>query len=110
MLKSLSINLFITHLQTFYEQAALANAEEMSWFMQWGLYETITALESQAFITRTAGELLFDGYDDTLLSMADMFASSADRPLDKFAWFYKVRFFLRSKSDGIHFKVTPKIT
>ena len=55
-----------------------------------GLYETITALDSRPFLTQTAGELLFDGYDDTLLSMADMFASSADRPMDKFAWFYKV--------------------
>ena len=60
--------------------------------MQWGLYETITALDSRPFITRTAGEILFDGYDDTLLAMADMFASSADRPMDKFAWFYKVFF------------------
>ena len=71
-------------------QAALANAQDMSWFMQWGLYETITALDSRPFLTQTAGELLFYGYDDTLLSMADMFASSADRPMDKFAWFYKV--------------------
>ena len=73
----------------------MANAQEMSWFMQWGLYETITALDSRPFITRTAGEILFDGYDDTLLSMADMFASSADRPMDKFAWFYKVFFLFK---------------
>ena len=38
----------------------------------------------------TAGELLFDGYEDTLLSMADMMAKEGDRPMDKFAWFYKV--------------------
>ena len=64
--------------------------------MQWGLYETITALDScRPFITRTAGEILFDGYDDTLLAMADMFASSADRPMDKFAWFYKVFFLIK---------------
>ena len=38
----------------------------------------------------TARELLFDGYGDTLLSMADMMAKEGDRPMDKFAWFYKV--------------------
>ena len=58
--------------------------------MQWGLHKTITALDSRPFITQTARQILFDGYDDTLLSMADMFASSAERPMDKFAWFYKV--------------------
>jgi len=69
--------------------ASLAQAAQMSWFMQWGLYETISALESTPFVTRTAGELLFDGYEDTLLSMADMMAKEGDRPMDKFAWFYK---------------------
>ena len=29
----------------------------------------------------TAGELLFDGYEDTLLSMADMMAKEGDRPM-----------------------------
>ena len=38
----------------------------------------------------TIRELLFEGYDDILLSMADMFAPKSDRPMDKFAWFYKV--------------------
>jgi len=60
----------------------------MSWLMQWGLFETISAVESTPFITKTARQLLFDGYEDPLMSMADMFSSS-DRPMDKFAWFYK---------------------
>ena len=37
----------------FIFQASLAQAAQMSWFMQWGLYETISALESTPFVTRT---------------------------------------------------------
>ena len=68
----------------------MANAEHMPMYMKWGLHEAVKHVGSQPFITRTAGQLLFDGYDDILLTMADMFASKTDRPMDKFAWFYKV--------------------
>ena len=75
------------------QQAALAHASNMSWLMQWGLFETISALDSQAFITRTAAELLFDGYDDTLLSVADMMNEDENAPpMDKFGWFYQVSY------------------
>ena len=70
-------------------QAALASAEGMSWLGQMFLHETISTVDSRPFVTKTAGQLLFDGYQDLLMDMADMFASS-ERPMDKFAWFYKV--------------------
>ena len=69
-------------------QASVGAAK--STFMQWALASTFDAIEAEIFVTKSVGELLFDGYDDLLLSMADWFGQTAEYT-DKFAWFYKVR-------------------
>ena len=58
--------------------------------MQWGLSSTFEMTESKVFLTKTAGELLFDGYEDSLLSIAEMMTPTTTIPIDKFGWFYKV--------------------
>ena len=46
---------------------------------------------------RSIGELLFDGYEDTVMELGNSFASEEEEeddankiPMDKFGWFYKV--------------------
>lgn len=44
----------------------------------------------KVWVTKTAGELLFEGYSDPILTMASKMPSLADTkiPVDKFGWFY----------------------
>ena len=66
----------------------------------------VTSLPVQAtlFINRTVGELLFDGYEDTVMDLGSSFGGMGsggddEVDLDKFGWFYKVTIvkILRSK-------------
>lgn len=44
-------------------------------------------------VTKTAGEMLFEGYEDPLLDLAKSLPSSATGgapPVDRFGWFYGV--------------------
>jgi len=45
---------------------------------------------STYFITRPAGEFLFDGFRDPLLDIANQFPEGIFPPYDKFGWFYNV--------------------
>lgn len=65
-------------------------------------------LQADLFINKTVGEILFDGYEDELITLADSFKeneydeeeeeeleeekTTTKMPMDKFAWFYKVIF------------------
>lgn len=54
----------------------------------------LSMFRQQIFVTKTAGEILFDGYEDPLLDMAKSLPSSATGgapPVDRFGWFYGVR-------------------
>lgn len=47
---------------------------------------------SNVHITKTVDELLFRGYDDSLIEIGRMAAIADDiPPFDKFGWFYMVR-------------------
>ena len=72
---------------------ASAYAARDSYWMRFGLSSTYDSIGSTVFVQKTAGELLFDGYDDTLLALAGMFGGggTGDLPMDKFGWFYKVQ-------------------
>jgi len=59
-----------------------------SWFSERSMAATFAFRES-VFINKTARELLFDGYDDTLMTMGSFFAKKGGIPKDKFGWFYK---------------------
>ncbi|KAJ8978290.1 hypothetical protein NQ317_012661 [Molorchus minor] len=48
-------------------------------------------VNSTIVVTRSVGEVLFDGYDDSLINIAKTFpflAGSSLPPMDKFGWFY----------------------
>eukprot|EP00095_Tigriopus_kingsejongensis_P012252 maker-scaffold472_size162276-snap-gene-0.29 protein:Tk12252 transcript:maker-scaffold472_size162276-snap-gene-0.29-mRNA-1 annotation:"hypothetical protein DAPPUDRAFT_303163" len=66
-----------------------AEASRGQFFMQWGLSSTFDNIGSQLFIKKTVRELLFEGYEDTLLALADWFGQESSIPLDRFGWFYK---------------------
>ena len=55
------------------------------------LDSTLAMIEATLFVNKTVGELLFDGYEDTLLAIAEMAGTKSRAPMDKFGWFYKVR-------------------
>lgn len=52
---------------------------------------------SKIYINKTAGELLFEGYSDQIISMGSLMASDDFEvpPFDKFGWFYMVILFIR---------------
>lgn len=58
-------------------------------FYKVGLNRIVKLLKSQMFVTKTAGELLFDGYSDPLLDLAKELPPGILPPFDKFAWFYQ---------------------
>ena len=74
---------------SFFEQSAADQAKN-NFFMQWGLSSTFDSVGSKVFLNKTAGQLLFDGYEDPLLSIAEWIGTKSSVPIDKFGWFYKV--------------------
>lgn len=56
-------------------------------FSRFSAYQT----EDQIHVTKTIGELLFDGYDDPFITMGNVMPIINTIPgYDKFGWFYKV--------------------
>ncbi|KAJ8959906.1 hypothetical protein NQ318_011643 [Aromia moschata] len=52
---------------------------------------TFDAMISSIYITKSVGNVLFDGYDDPLMNIANTFPFLAGNnfpPMDKFGWFY----------------------
>ncbi len=47
-------------------------------------------VQAQLFLNRTIGELMFDGYEDELVTIGDALSEGIDVPMEKFGWFYKV--------------------
>lgn len=51
------------------------------------------SLGQQLIITKSVNELLFEGYEDTMLKIAQKI-NFTEIPFTKFAWFYGVNFML----------------
>ena len=66
---------------------------------------TTDSTQARIFVKKTIGELLFDGYEDTVMDIGSSLDSEDDYfeeedeveegdpnkvPMDKFGWFYKV--------------------
>lgn len=49
----------------------------------------VKMLKSRLFVTKSAIELLFDGYSDPLLDLGQRLPPGTFPPFDKFAWFYQ---------------------
>ena len=59
--------------------------------MEWGVSDMLSTLEAEIFVRKTAGELLFEGYEDKIMDIgAALGEGIGDVVLDKFGWFYKV--------------------
>ena len=66
--------------------------KDMDYFMKVMFNEMVNNVDTQIFVTKTATELLFDGYDDPLLDAAAVikYLVNISIPFDKFGWFYSV--------------------
>jgi hypothetical protein len=84
------IKLFQKYIMQFSQTAAFV-ARSWSLFMQTPLSLAITQLENR-HVTKTVRELLYDGYEDPLVSLAGRLPALAkiDIPFDRFGWFYEV--------------------
>jgi len=75
-------------------------------FMEWGVSDMLSTIGARIFVTRSIAELLFDGYEDTVMEIGSSLDSEDDYfddeeyemeveedtnkiPMDKFGWFYK---------------------
>ena len=71
-----------------------------SFFMEWGVSDMLSTIEATIFIKKTIRELLFEGYEDTVMeigsSMSDYEFEEVEennddkQKTDKFGWFYNV--------------------
>lgn len=50
------------------------------------------AMNQKIHVTKTAGELLFDGYEDPMINLAKNMPmlDAGEIPFDRFGWFYTV--------------------
>lgn len=75
-----------------------------SYFMEWGISDMLSTLNASIFVKKTVGELLFDGYQDSVIDLGSAFGSMEAGfekdtvVLDKFGWFYKVNTDLNENS------------
>ena len=60
---------------------------------------------TKTFINRTAAELIFEGYDDELLAMAEW--TGEDVESTKFGWFHGVNSYKLSEADCISNQYSP---
>ena len=66
-------------------------------FLEWGISDILSTIEATIFVKKTVKELLFEGYEDTVMHIGSTFGDNDDDEdesenilLDKFGWFYKV--------------------
>lgn len=72
-------------------QSAAYSARNWNYLVRKGLSLALSGMAPH--ITKTAGEMLFEGYTDPLISMAKsmpFLAEGSLPPWDKFGWFYTV--------------------
>ena len=49
-----------------------------SFFMEWGISDMLSALEATIFVRRTVEELLFEGYEDTVMELGSTFGDDSE--------------------------------
>jgi scavenger receptor class B protein 1 len=86
----------LTDIITSINVVALSAANQArSWniFKVKGVELSLAFFEQQVHLKKTASELLFEGYDDPIITVAKEIAKimGIDVPFDRFGYFYKVR-------------------
>lgn len=78
----------------FYTQSAAHTARNWNYILQRQVSMGLNMYEQQAFIVKEARELLFDGYQDGLISIASdmshLLPFKLEIPYDRFGWMYGV--------------------
>lgn len=85
----LTVKLHVTKLY----QSAAHKVKNWSYLLKKGLSATLSTLAPKLEVKKTVSELLFEGYEDKLLTMAKSMPFLANEGIpnfDKFGWFYKV--------------------
>ena len=83
----------LTDLVTTINLPVVSSAEfaRGNFFMEWGVSDMLRSLEANIFVKRSVRELLFDGYEDSVMDIGSAFGQGHEQVvLDKFGWFYKV--------------------
>ena len=83
----------LTDLVTTINLPVVSSAEfaRGNFFMEWGVSDMLRSLEANIFVKRSVRELLFDGYEDSVMDIGSAFGQGHGQVvLDKFGWFYKV--------------------
>ena len=72
------------------------------------LDSTFSMIDATLFVNKTVGELLFEGYEDTLLAIAEMAGATADSnvPMDRFGWFYAVSVYYHRTDEKFFIQLT----
>lgn len=77
---------------TSVDPVALSSAvttKDWNYFLKKGINVLLGSVAAKAYSTHSAGDILFDGYDDAVLTMATKMPSLGNAPpFDKFGWFY----------------------
>ena len=70
-----------------------------NYFMEWGVSKMLATIEAQILVKRSVGELLFEGYEDSVMRIGSAFGH-VEGPvfLDKFGWFYEASYRLQRSS------------
>ena len=76
-----------------FEQSVTYMIRDKSPILKKALNLALLALGSSYFVEISADELLFSGFSDPLLDIANQFPPGIFPPYEKFGWFYNVRCF-----------------
>ena len=57
-----------------------------SFFMEWGISDMLANLEATIFVRKTVGELLFEGYEDDVMSIGADMNSKPDSASDDYSY------------------------
>ena len=68
-----------------------------NFFMEWGISDMLSTMEASIFVRKTIKELLFEGYEDTVMYLGSSFEDSSredgdydsENVVHKFGWFYQ---------------------
>lgn len=73
-------------------QSGATRASKWNYLKKKGVSIGLTMYNQKIHITKTAGEFLFEGYDDPMMKIAKEMPllDAKDIPFDKFGWFYMV--------------------
>lgn len=80
MLKSLFFSL----------QSAANRARSWNYVKQKGVSMGLGLYDQDVYVVKTAGELLFDGYEDNMVLMGKQLFDASEVPFDRVGWFYTV--------------------